>query len=116
VALVLLQRSNQLFHLRRRLFVLNGQQHAGFDIHKVRRHGDKLTGNLQIKLLPLVHPLDVLVENEGNLDILDFHFIFAEQVQNQIQRAVEVLHVLFGVHHVLQVIYRCVQTLHLNIT
>ena len=61
VALVLLQRGNELFHLGEGLLVVDGEQHPRLDEHQVGRHGDKLARHLQIQPLALIHPLQILV-------------------------------------------------------
>ena len=105
VALVGLQGGDELFHLAHGLLVVDGQQHPGFDIHQVGSHGDKVAGNLQVQLPPLIHPLHVLVQNEGNLNVLDFQLVLAQQVEDQVQRAHKVLHILlFCLHHPFQVV------------
>ena len=84
VALMGLQGGNELFHLAHGLLVVDGQEHPGLDIHQMGGHGNKLTGYLQIQLLALVHPGQVLVQDQGDLDVLDLHFVFAQQVQNKV--------------------------------
>ena len=111
VALVGLQGGDELFHLAQGLLVVDGQEHPGLDIQQLGGHGDKLAGHLQVQLLALVHPGQVLVQNQGDLDVLDLHFIFAQQMENQVQRTCEVLQVLGpGLHHPLQMIDRTVQS------
>ena len=95
-----LQRLDQGIHLALRFFVLDGQQHTGLDVHQMGCHRHKLTGHLQIHLLTALQPTDILVANQRNRDILDLHLILAQKEQDQIQRALKVLHLLlFGANH-----------------
>ena len=106
-----LQGGNELFHLAHGLLVVDGQEHPGLDIHQMGGHGNKLTGYLQIQLLALVHPGQVLVQDQGDLDVLDLHFVFAQQVQNKVQRPHKVLQILGAVlDHPLQMIDGTVQS------
>ena len=108
---MLLQRGHQLFQFGEGLLIVDGQQHAGLDIDQLGRHGDELAGYLQVQLPPLVHPGQILVQNEGDLNVLDLHLVFAQQVKDQVQGADKVLHVLcFGLDHPFQVVDRTVQS------
>ena len=48
--LALLERCDQLIHLGLRFLILDREQHARLDIHQVRRHRDKITGDVEIEL------------------------------------------------------------------
>ena len=75
--LPLLQRLDKGIHLALRLLVLNGQKHSCLDIHKMRGHGHKLAGHLQIHLLPLFQIFQILIQDQCNGYILNFYFILA---------------------------------------
>ena len=64
IAAPLLQRLDQGVHFALGFRVLNGQQHAGLDVHQMRGHGDKFTGHIQIHLLALGKPLQILVADQ----------------------------------------------------
>ena len=105
IPLVGLQGGNELLHLAQSLLIVDGQQHPGLDIDQVGGHGDKLAGHLQIQFLPLGHPLEVLVQDQSDLDVLDLHFVFIQQMEDQIQRTHKILQILgFHLDHPLQVI------------
>ena len=104
-SLPLAKRRDELFHLRLRFgFFRLGQQHARLDVHQMRRHRDKLAGNLHVHALALVEPGKILLQNRRDADVLNFYFIFAQQKQNDIQRTVKILQRLLRVYYILQVI------------
>ena len=80
IAAPLLQGLDQSVHLTLRLFVLNGQQHSGLDVNQMGSHGNKLAGYFQVHLLALGEPLEILVTDQRNGDVLDFHLIFAQKI------------------------------------
>ena len=110
IALVGLQGGDELLHLADSLLVVDGEEHAGLDINQVGGHGHKVAGHLQVQLLPPVHPLHVLVQDEGDLDVLNLQLVFAQQVEDQVQRTHKVLHMLLlCLHHPFQVVNGCLQ-------
>ena len=112
VALAGLQGRDQLFHLGKSLLVVDGQEHPGLDIHQMGGHSHKLTGDFQVQLPAAVHPLQVLFQNQGDLDVLNLHLVFTEQVEDQVQRAGKILQIFrLRLDHVLQMVDRTVQTL-----
>ena len=105
-----LQGLDQGVHLALGLGILNREKHPGLEIHQMGCHGDKLAGHFQIQLLPLFQPAEILVADQGDGDVLDLHFVFAQQKQNKIQRAFKVLHLLrLGADHLFQFEYRVLQ-------
>ena len=80
VALPLLQRGDQGIHLALGLLIFNGEKHPGLDVHQLGGHGDELAGHLQIHLLPPGQPRHVLVADQGDGDVLDLHFVLAQQI------------------------------------
>ena len=90
--LAFLEGFDEFVHLALRLLLFClGQEHARFDIHEIGRHGDKLAGDLHIHALHFVEIGQILLQNGGDLNILYFDFILAQQQQNHVQRAVEIL-------------------------
>ena len=111
IALVLLQAGNELLHLAQGLLVVDGEEHPRLDIDQLGGHGDKLAGYLQVHLLAGGHPGQILVQDQRDLNVLDLHLVFAQQVKDQVQGADKVLHVLcFGLDHPFQVVDRTVQS------
>ena len=71
-------------------------------------HRDKLAGHLKVELLSFFDPVQILIQDQRDLDILDLHLVFTEQMKDQIQRPHEVLHILFFcLYHTFQVVDRC---------
>jgi hypothetical protein len=77
------------------LFILcsfiDRQQHPGFDLEQRRRHDEKLTGHAQIQLL---HGLDIdqiLLRDHGDGNVVDIDLVLLDQVNEQIERPLEVL-------------------------
>ena len=111
LSLVGLQGRNELFQLGQCLLVVDGQQHPGLDIHQVGSHGYKLAGNLQIQLPSPVHPGQILVQDQGELNVLYLHLVFGQQMEDQIQGTHKVLHPGFlCLYHPFQVVDRTVQS------
>ena len=106
--LPLLQGFDELVHLALRFFLLGfGQEHACLDVHEVGRHGDELAGDLHIHPLHFIQIGQILLQNGGDLDILDLYFIFAQQQEDDVQRAVKILQRLaFRVYDAAEVVSR----------
>ena len=102
--LALRQGLDQGVHLVFGLLILQGQEHPGLDIHQVGSHGHKLAGHLQIHLLAPVQIRQILVQNQGNGDILYLDFILAQQEQDQVQGPLKILELLFSLNHLFQLI------------
>ena len=67
-------------------------------------HGHKLAGHLQIHLLAPVQIRQILVQNQGNGDILYFDLILTQQEQDQVQGPLKILELLFSLDHLFQLI------------
>ena len=67
-------------------------------------HGHKLAGHLQVHLLAPVQIGQILVQDQGNGDVLYLDFILAQQKQDQVQRPLEILKLLFSLNHLFQLI------------
>ena len=67
-------------------------------------HGDELAGYLQIHPLALLQIRLVLIQDQGDGDVLYLDLILAQQVQDQIQRPLEILQgfAALGLHHLFQ--------------
>ena len=104
----LLQGFDKQVHLTLGLLVLDGQKHPGFDEHELGGHGDKLAGHLQVHPLPPLQVLQILVQDQGDRNVRNLYLIFRQQVEDQIQGPLEVLHSLPAVHHALQLVDRAV--------
>ena len=102
--LPLRQRLNQGIHLVFGLLILQGQEHPCLDIHQVGSHGHKLAGHLQVHLLAPVQIRQILVQNQGNGDILYFDLILTQQEQDQVQGPLKILELLFSLDHLFQLI------------
>ena len=62
LALPLAEGADQNFHVALGLFLLGlGEEHARFDVHEVRGHGDEFTGDLHVHALALIEPGEVLL-------------------------------------------------------
>ena len=74
-------------------------------------HSDELAGHLQIHLLAPLQIFQILVQNQGDGDILYFDLVLTQQEQDQIQRAFEILQrfVALGLYHLFQLENRIVQ-------
>ena len=68
------------------------QQQRAFHLHQMRRHVDELAGNLHPVLLHFPDGSGVLLDQLHDVDIIEVHFIFAHQVQQQIQRALKIFY------------------------
>ena len=112
LVLPLAKGADQNFHVALGLFLLGlGEEHARFDVHEMGGHGDEFAGDLHVHALALVEPGKVLLENGGDVHVLNFNFIFAEQQEDDIQRAVEIFEGLGpGADDAVQVVYGFVHT------
>ena len=108
LALALHQRLAQQVQLAFRLGLFRRrQEHFGLDQHQVGRHGDELAGNFHIHPLHFIQITQVLLQDRGNGHILNFDFILAQQLKNNIQRPLKILqHVGFGMDDALQTVLR----------
>ena len=108
LALALFQGLNQQLHFAEALLALGfTQQHFRLDQHQLRGHGDELAGNFHIHPLHFVQISQILLQNCGNGHILNFDFILAQQLKNNIQRPLKILqNVGFGMDDALQTVLR----------
>ena len=73
----------------------------------MRRHLDKLARDLHVHPLHFVQISQILLQNCGNGHILNFDFILAQQLKNNIQRPLKILqNVGFGMDDALQTVLR----------
>ena len=76
------------FHFQRRVA---RQQHARLDVDQGGRHVDEFGAQIDIHFTRFVHVLEVLRRDGGDRDVLDFNLLFADQVQQQIERPIVLL-------------------------
>ena len=77
-----------LFQLLGFLLVL-GQQHDRLDIDEPRRHRQEFRGDIHLILLHAVDLLHVLVEEIGDLNIVDIDLVLGDQAQQQVERTLK---------------------------
>ena len=67
-----------------------GQQQRAFHLYQVGGHVDELAGRIHPVPLYTADDRGVLVNQLHDVDVVQVHFIFAHQIQQQIQRAFEI--------------------------
>ena len=67
-------------------FVIDRQERNGFDIDQTRRHFQKLTGDVHVFQLHLANVFNILIDQLRDHHIVDADLVFADQVQQQIER------------------------------
>ncbi len=67
------------------------QQHPRLDVDQRRRHHQELAGDVEVQLLHQVEVLEVLLRDERDRDVVDVDLVLLDEVQQQIERALEVL-------------------------
>ena len=71
------------FHLRKK--------HPRFDVQKRRRHHQKITDHIQILMIHLINIFQILLRNQDDRNIVDTHFIFFNQMKQQVQRSFKII-------------------------
>ena len=66
------------------------QQHLRLDVDQRRRHHEELAGDVEIELLHQRDRLEVLRGDERDRDVVDVDLVLPDQVQQQIERSLEV--------------------------
>src|SRR6185503_15743680 len=66
------------------------QQHLRLDVNQRRRHDDVFAGGVEIELLHQRDGLEVLRRDQGNRDVVDVQLVLLDQVEQQIERSLEV--------------------------
>ena len=69
------------------LFLLYRKKHFRLDAHKCRRHYKKFTHHIHIFRIHLTDIVEILLCDQNNGNIINIHFIFFNQMQQQIQRS-----------------------------
>ena len=69
-----------------------GQQHGGLDVNEPRGHLQKFAGNLQAAFAHLLDGAQILLEQLGNLDIINIQLVPGYQLQDEVERALIFLH------------------------
>ena len=67
------------------------QQHSGLDVNQRGRHHQEVAGDVEIQLLQQVNRIEILLRDEHDRDVVDVQLVLPDQVQEQIERAVEVV-------------------------
>ena len=68
------------------------QQHPALDVDQRRRHHQELAGDVEVELLHQVEVLEVLLGDQRDRDVVDVHLVLLDQMNEQIERALERLH------------------------
>jgi hypothetical protein len=71
------------------------QQELALDVDERRRHHQELAGDVQVELLHQVEIFEVLLGDDRNLDVVDVHLVLLDQMNQQIERTFEGLHLDF---------------------
>ena len=69
-----------------------GQKQRAFHLDKMRRHINELAGDVHTVLLQGADCLGILVDEGHQVDVVEVHLIFADQIQQHIQRAFKILY------------------------
>jgi hypothetical protein len=75
------------FHARRGL--RPRQQHLRLDVDEGGRHDDELAGDVEVQLLHHLESLEILLRDERDRDVVDADLVLLDEVQQQIERALE---------------------------
>ncbi len=67
------------------------QQHPRLDVDERRRHHEKFTGDIETQFGHQIQVFEVLLRDEDDRDVVDVHLVLLDEVQQQIERALEVL-------------------------
>ena len=90
----LFQRLNQKFKFRD--FLLFRKKHFRFDIQQIGCHLNEFAGDLKIHFFHLVKIFGILIQNIRDHNITDFDLILLQQHENQCQRTLEILNIIFS--------------------
>ena len=66
-----------------------GQQQVALHLHQTRRHLDELAGHVQPVVRQGVDDGGVLVDQVQDGDLVQIHLVFAHQIEQKVQRALE---------------------------
>ena len=78
----------------RRLLRLR-EQFATLDVHQIGRHDDELAGQLHVEHLEGVDVVEILLRDALNGHIINTDFIFLDEIQQQVEGALENLQLNF---------------------
>ncbi len=70
-----------------------GQQHARLDVDQRRGHVDELGAQLDVQFHGALHVFQILLRDGGNGDVVDVDLLFANQVEQQVERTIVLLQV-----------------------
>ena len=74
-----------LFRTRQRI---GRQKHLGLDQDQRRGHVDEIGGDIDIELFELVQIFQILARDLGDGNIVNVHLLLADQIQQQVERAI----------------------------
>ena len=77
------------FNARRRFRA--GQEHLRLDVDERRGHDEIVAGDVEVELLHQADRVEVLLRDERDRDIVDVHLVLLDEVQQQIERSLELL-------------------------
>ena len=66
------------------------QQHLRLDVNERRGHHEELAGDVEVELLHQLDRVEVLLRDERDRDVVDVHLVLLDEVQQQIERPLEV--------------------------
>ena len=67
------------------------QQHSGLDVNQRGGHHQEVAGHVEIQLLQQMNRIEILLRDDHDRDVVDVQLVFPDQIQKQIERAVEVV-------------------------
>src|SRR5215471_1028501 len=67
------------------------KQHPRLDVNQRRRHDEKLAGDVEIQLLHQLNRVEILLRDERDGNVMDFHRVLLDEMEEQIERSLEVL-------------------------
>ena len=71
-------------------FFALGQQKIRLHLHQTGGHLDKFACTLHLVNRQAVYHRNVLVDQGHNLDVINIHFVFGDEVQQQVQRPLKI--------------------------
>ena len=71
------------------LLLVAGQQHYRLNMHQTRSHLKEFACNLEILIRAVLNKGEILAQQLGNFDIKDIQLMLGDQMQQQIERALE---------------------------
>ena len=66
------------------------QQHLRLDVNQRRRHHEELAGDVEVQLLHQLDGVEILLRDERDRNVVDVDLVLLDQVEQQVERALEV--------------------------